>query len=113
MGCCSSKQSNNGLIDKEIGQDKQQDKEVKKLLLLGAGSSGKTTFFKQLKCIHGDGFSPKDKSDYRAQIESQIIEQMQKLISRSREIQEEFPGEYKHLCVTLRNMLSFFYFIKR
>jgi len=67
--------------------------------LLGAGSSGKTTFFKQLKCIHGDGFSVKDKSDFRAQIESQIIEQMQKIIARSREMQEEFPGEYKQLAL--------------
>jgi len=97
--CCSSPDEQGDRLNKELVQDKQQDKEVKKLLLLGAGSSGKTTFFKQLKCIHGDGFSVKDKSDYRAQIESQIIEQMQKIIARAREMQEEFPGEYKQLSL--------------
>ncbi|ETO11490.1 guanine nucleotide binding protein (G protein), alpha inhibiting activity polypeptide 2 [Reticulomyxa filosa] len=82
--CCSSPEtSSNRSVEKEIGQDRQQDKDLKKLLLLGAGSSGKTTIFKQLKCIHGDGFSDKDRSDYRAQIENQIIEQMQKIIIRA------------------------------
>ncbi len=63
------------------------------------GSSGKTTFFKQLKVIHGDGFSQKDKLDYAAQIENQIIEQMQKLLARAREMQEDYPGKHENLSV--------------
>jgi len=67
-------------------------------LLLGAGSSGKSTFFKQLKCIHGNGFTSKDRRDYAAQIENQVISQMQKLILRGRElIEENEEGKYDDL----------------
>ena len=97
--CCpgSGEEKYNREVNRELDHDKRGDKEVKKLLLLGAGSSGKTTFFKQLKCIHGKGFSHKDKQDYQAQIENQIIEQMQKLIIRGRELIEDFGDEYGHL----------------
>ena len=36
------------------------NRRVKKVLLLGTGSSGKSTIFKQLKCIHGLGFENGD-----------------------------------------------------
>ena len=42
--CCGS--NDNGSIETGIKNDKAADREIKKLLLLGAGSSGKSTFFK-------------------------------------------------------------------
>jgi len=95
MGSSCCKPDDSQRIDEGIGKDKAADREIKKLLLLGAGSSGKSTFFKQLKCIHGDGFSKKDRRDYAAQIENQIITQMQKLIIRARELIEDH-GEEKY-----------------
>ena len=100
MGSCcpgGDEEENDRLVSKELDHDKRGDRDIKKLLLLGAGSSGKTTFFKQLKCIHGKGFSHKDKQDYQLQIENQIIEQMQKLIVRGRELIEDYGDEYAHL----------------
>mmetsp|Transcript_52734 Transcript_52734/g.87353 ORF Transcript_52734/g.87353 Transcript_52734/m.87353 type:complete len:364 (+) Transcript_52734:89-1180(+) len=91
--CCKTDDSHR--IDEGIHKDKIADREIKKLLLLGAGSSGKSTFFKQLKVIHGDGFSNKDRRDYQAQIENQIITQMQKLIVRGRELMED-DGDSKY-----------------
>merc|ERR1719419_780386 len=94
--CCKTDESHR--IDEGLGSDKSADREIKKLLLLGAGSSGKSTFFKQLKCIHGQGFSSKDRRDYAAQIHNQVISQMQKLIVRGRElIDENDDGKYSAL----------------
>lgn len=98
MGSCCCKTDDSHRIDEGLGNDKAADREIKKLLLLGAGSSGKSTFFKQLKCIHGNGFTSKDRRDYAAQIENQVISQMQKLILRGRElIEENEEGKYDDL----------------
>eukprot|EP01083_Nonionella_stella_P029129 80268_1 len=93
MGSACCKTDHSDRIDEGLGKDKAADREIKKLLLLGAGSSGKSTFFKQLKRIHGNGFTTKDRRDYAAQIENQIISQMQKLIIRGRELIEDYGVE--------------------
>jgi len=98
--CCHSDtdEERNHLVDSDIRSDHGKDKQIKKLLLLGPGSSGKTTFFKQLKIIHHQqGFTNKDRRDYQAQIDNQIIEQMQKLINRGRELIEDEPDRFSHL----------------
>lgn len=99
--CCSGGniEENHRLVNKELDKDRRNDKTMKKLLLLGAGSSGKTTFFKQLKRIHNNGFTYKDRRDFQAQINNQLIEQMQKLIMRGKELMEDFEDEYNHLEV--------------
>lgn len=45
-------------IDKQIIQDYRQDEMVAKLLLLGTGESGKSTVFKQMVSIYGQGEFP-------------------------------------------------------
>ncbi|KAI5840531.1 guanine nucleotide binding protein, alpha subunit [Morchella snyderi] len=60
-------------IEKLIRQDeKKMSKEVK-LLLLGAGESGKSTILKQMKLIHASGFSKSDREDYRVIIFSNLL----------------------------------------
>eukprot|EP01083_Nonionella_stella_P119171 356106_1 len=99
MGCCvgGCATSPDRLMDmevsKEINGDRDRAAKIQKLLFLGSGGSGKSTFFKQLKRIHGNGFSNKDRRDYQAQIENQVISQMQKLIIRGRELIEDYGIE--------------------
>ena len=88
------------LVDNKIGREKKRDMRVKKLLLLGSGGSGKSTFFKQLQTIHGNGFSDKDRLSYQNHVYHQIIEQMKTLIRRSREFVEEDPIQFANCAIT-------------
>ena len=59
---------------------REQDKETK-LLLLGTGESGKSTFAKQMKILHASGFSTDDRMSYRNVLFGNAIENMLSLIS--------------------------------
>lgn len=81
-------------VDDDIGHAKRVDNRIKKLLLLGAGGSGKSTFFKQLQTIHGHGFTDKDRISFKNHVYHQIIEQMKRIISRAEEFSEDYPDEF-------------------
>lgn len=51
-------------IDEQLKEDKKSQEKTVKLLLLGSGESGKSTFLKQLRIINGDGFD----DDYRSEM---------------------------------------------
>lgn len=51
-----------------------------KILMSGAGESGKSTFVKQMKIIHEGGFSPEELQNYRNQIYRNIHESILQLI---------------------------------
>lgn len=58
---------------------------MKKLLLLGAGGSGKSTFFKQLRSIHGSGINVNERRTlYRPIVHSNIVASMKTLVSENR-----------------------------
>jgi hypothetical protein len=52
-----------------------------KILLLGASDSGKSTLLKQLKIIHGGGFSEKEKNLAKRRIIYGILNSINKLLS--------------------------------
>ncbi|KAI8832132.1 guanine nucleotide binding protein, alpha subunit [Chytriomyces cf. hyalinus JEL632] len=54
---------------------------IVKLLLLGAGESGKSTVLKQMKLMNGAGFTPAEIANYRAAIISNIITCVETLIN--------------------------------
>jgi len=51
-------------LDRAQIKDAQRDKIVKKLLLLGAGESGKSTLFKQMISIYGNGFPEEERKGF-------------------------------------------------
>jgi hypothetical protein len=71
-------------IDKELHRAKKNMKREVKLLLLGAGESGKSTFLKQMKIIHGHTFDPLVLDEYREVIYNNIIRGM-KVLTDARE----------------------------
>lgn len=84
MGNCMSSGSaddkTNSEIDKQIRNDRQRLNNEVKLLLLGAGESGKSTILKQMKILHQGGYSEAERESYREIIWSNTIQSMQVLL---------------------------------
>jgi len=70
-------------IESFMTQDHEEQQKIAKLLLLGAGESGKSTIFKQMKVIHGHGFSDEERLAYKGIIFSNIIYNMKTLVRQS------------------------------
>jgi GTPase SAR1 family protein len=73
----------NRQLDRVQAKDAQRDKIVKKLLLLGAGESGKSTLFKQMITIYGNGFPVEERKTYNAVIYTNTIACMRALCDAS------------------------------
>eukprot|EP01083_Nonionella_stella_P149975 477056_1 len=94
MGCGNSQDRR---VQEELDAAKRIQLKDHKLLLLGAGSSGKSTFFKQLCQIHGKGFQ--DVEQARQNIYDCIIDQMKQLVEQCLEnvnAQDEDGGGYDY-----------------
>ena len=63
-------------IDKIIKEDGIQSAKITKLLLLGAGESGKSTVLKQMRVIHNGGFSSNEFKQYRPVVYSNTIQSL-------------------------------------
>ena len=84
MSCCggsdaaSSKTSER--IEKELKDAKKTlDREVK-LLLLGAGESGKSTIAKQMKILYKDRFSEEERNSYKSIIYNNCVSSMRTIV---------------------------------
>ncbi|CAL8264451.1 guanine nucleotide-binding protein subunit alpha-13 [Gadus morhua] len=67
-------------IDKCLNRDKTYVKRLVKILLLGAGESGKSTFLKQMRIIHGQDFDQRAKEEFRGTIFSNVIKGVRVLV---------------------------------
>jgi len=63
-------------IDQKLKDDHEKAMREVKLLLLGAGESGKSTIVKQMKIIHENGYSAEDCQQYRAVVYSNTLQSM-------------------------------------
>jgi len=73
----------NRALEQNINQDLAADKQVNKLLLLGAGESGKSTLFKQMISIYGKGFPEQERMSYVPIIYNNIITAMKTLVKQA------------------------------
>jgi len=73
----------NRMIDKQLMDDKK--KINVKILLLGAGESGKSTVAKQMKIIHLDGFKDEERASFKPIIFKNIIYSMRILVKKTTE----------------------------
>jgi len=60
-------------INRSLRREGKRRRRQVKILLLGAGESGKTTFMKQMRILHGNGFTDEDLVDYRRIIQTNVV----------------------------------------
>ncbi|KAK9302066.1 hypothetical protein QLX08_005802 [Tetragonisca angustula] len=85
MACCLSEEAReqkriNQEIERQLRKDKRDARRELKLLLLGTGESGKSTFIKQMRIIHGSGYSDDDKRGFIKLVYQNIFMAMQSMI---------------------------------
>ena len=67
-------------IDKDLSIRAKEIRNEMKLLLLGASESGKSTFVKQMKIIHGDGYSIDELTSFISIIHGNLLTSMVEVI---------------------------------
>ena len=72
-------------LDAEQQRKRLEEQSVFKLLLLGAGESGKSTLFKQMFLIYGTGFTEEELMSYRPTIFGNILDSMKMMIQKAAE----------------------------
>uniref|UniRef100_A0A8C6TMX8 Adenylate cyclase-inhibiting G alpha protein n=1 Tax=Neogobius melanostomus TaxID=47308 RepID=A0A8C6TMX8_9GOBI len=85
MGCTISAEDKaaverSKMIDKNLREDREKSSREVKLLLLGAGESGKSTIVKQMKIIHEDGYSEEECKQYQVVVYSNTIQSIMAII---------------------------------
>lgn len=73
-------------IEAQNLKDRQAERRIKKLLLLGAGESGKSTFFKQITSIYGRGYDADERATFAGVVHQNVIMGIQVLIKESRQM---------------------------
>ncbi|XP_064812972.1 guanine nucleotide-binding protein subunit alpha-11-like isoform X2 [Oncorhynchus masou masou] len=99
MACCLSEEAKesrriNDEIERQLRRDKRDARRELKLLLLGTGESGKSTFIKQMRIIHGTGYSEEDKRGFTKLVYQNIFTAMQSMIRATETLR--IPYKYEH-----------------
>uniref|UniRef100_A0A6U2ZPA3 Uncharacterized protein n=1 Tax=Paramoeba aestuarina TaxID=180227 RepID=A0A6U2ZPA3_9EUKA len=104
MGACNGKpqasaedMESNRAINKELLDDRKRLESEVKLLILGAGESGKSTIFKQMRILHLNGFTDEDRQGYKATIYNNTIGSMRVLVSACQELEVEVEDRHKEV----------------
>uniref|UniRef100_A0A0N4ZB70 Guanine nucleotide-binding protein subunit alpha n=1 Tax=Parastrongyloides trichosuri TaxID=131310 RepID=A0A0N4ZB70_PARTI len=97
--CCFGQQdrdnkNNNSNPNKVMSRNPKSYKKTIKILLLGSGESGKSTFIKQMVLIHGAGeFTNDEINQYQSQIYQNIIMAMRILVSAKEKLNIEWEDK--------------------
>jgi guanine nucleotide-binding protein G(i) subunit alpha len=70
----------NDEIESQLKRDRLMARNEIKMLLLGAGESGKSTILKQMKLIHHGGYSEQERDSYKEIIFSNTVQSMRAIL---------------------------------
>ncbi|GAB2249974.1 hypothetical protein Droror1_Dr00013333 [Drosera rotundifolia] len=97
-------------IERQIERETKAERHIQKLLLLGAGESGKSTIFKQIKLLFQTGFQETELKSYVPVIHSNVFQTIKLLHDASNEMvqNEAEPSKYalSAECKEIGNKLS-------
>ncbi|KAM3940374.1 guanine nucleotide-binding protein subunit alpha-14 [Leptodactylus fuscus] len=97
-GCCLSAEEKesqriNAEIERQLRRDKRDARRELKLLLLGTGESGKSTFIKQMRIIHGSGYTDEDRRGFTKLVYQNIFTAMQSMIRAMDTLRIQYSSE--------------------
>ena len=101
MGCAASSSSDKAAaerskkIDKDLRADGEKSANEVKLLLLGAGESGKSTIVKQMKIIHETGYNAEECEQYKSVVYSNTIQSLMTIIRALEQLKIDFDDPSK------------------
>jgi guanine nucleotide-binding protein G(i) subunit alpha len=105
MSFCCGKTGNaedekaNAEITKFMREEKRKYESEVKLLLLGAGESGKSTLAKQMRIIHLDGFNDEERLTFKPIIYNNILQSMKNIVKFCREKGISIPEQQADVIV--------------
>ncbi|KAL6083201.1 hypothetical protein STEG23_010541 [Scotinomys teguina] len=67
-------------LERKLQEDADKEAKTVKLLLLGAGESGKSTIVKQMKIIHQDGYTPEECLEFKSVIYGNVLQSILAII---------------------------------
>jgi len=105
MSCFNNKKSPEEIAEQKknkeienILKDERKTKESKmKLLLLGTGDAGKSTFAKQMKVIHKEGFTKPELEKFKDILRENCLQAMQKILAACKDWDLEVSKKYRPL----------------
>ncbi|VDP03558.1 unnamed protein product [Soboliphyme baturini] len=102
MGCVNSTDRSaymrSKLIDDQLKADGERAAREVKLLLLGAGESGKSTIVKQMKIIHETGYSEEERKAYKPVVYSNTMQSMMAIIRAMNMLKIDFASRENDLA---------------
>ncbi|KAG8454794.1 hypothetical protein GDO86_001131 [Hymenochirus boettgeri] len=93
-------------IEKILKDYKKKERKEIKLLLLGTGESGKSTFIKQMRIIYGTGFSEQDRLSCARLIHQNIVTCTQSLVGAMETLQVPYSSDENKMNGILINELD-------
>ncbi|KAG0452818.1 hypothetical protein HPP92_025482 [Vanilla planifolia] len=90
-------------IDRRLAQETKAEQHMHQLLLLGAGESGKSTIFKQIKILFQTGFDEMELRSYKPVICANVFQTIKMLYDGAKELAQSESCSSKY-AVSLDNM---------
>uniref|UniRef100_A0A4X1SGN2 G protein subunit alpha i1 n=2 Tax=Sus scrofa TaxID=9823 RepID=A0A4X1SGN2_PIG len=113
MGCTLSAEDKaaverSKMIDRNLREDGEKAAREVKLLLLGAGESGKSTIVKQMKIIHEAGYSEEECKQYKAVVYSNTIQSIIAIIRAMGRLKIDFGDSARAAQTHMKRQLHIF-----